>query len=85
MLTTPVNTQDRPLPLRNKLNCFNPTPSHRPPSVIDTGRYFPTYFTWYSVTVPTLEFGYTYMAKFGLSTVVLINEYERMNACDVIM
>ena len=40
---------------------------------------------WYSVTVPTLEFDYTYMAKFGLSTVVLINEYERMNACDVIM
>jgi len=24
MLTTPVNTQDRPFPLRN--NCFNPTP-----------------------------------------------------------
>ena len=28
MLTTPVNTQNRPLPLRN--NCFNPTPSYRP-------------------------------------------------------
>ena len=28
MLTTPVKTQDRPLPLGN--NCFNPTPSHRP-------------------------------------------------------
>ena len=62
MLTTPVNTQDRPLPPRN--NCFNPTPSYRP--LICYRHNWTLFFNlfyksmWYIVTVPTLELAYLY-------------------------
>jgi len=59
MLTTPVNTQDRPYPSEIMVLIQHPVTVHS--SVIDIGHHFFNLFymsVWYIVTVPTLELVY---------------------------
>ena len=61
MLTTPVNTQDRPYPSEIIVLIQHPVTVYS--SVIDIGCCsFNLFYTsmWYSVTVSTLEFDYLY-------------------------